>query len=92
MDNDIELYLIKKEISPEKKIHLETALREFDRISFPVKQELDALSSEQLKDLIKSFQKISNRPAEILFLQTLIALKMTTKHLEITKARDDEKV
>jgi hypothetical protein len=67
----------------EKDLLLDFAQLELNSITLPIKQELDLISLEQLDRLINTFKKIGTRPDEVLFLQSLVALKMTKKNIEV---------
>ncbi len=62
---------------------LDFAQIELDGSTLNLKQELDNLPLERLDNLIHAFKKIGTRPDEVFFLQTLIALKMAKKNLEV---------
>ena len=67
----------------ETQLLLEFALLELEGITLPLKQELDGIPLERLDKLINAFKKIGTCPDEVLFLQSLVALKMTKKNLEV---------
>jgi hypothetical protein len=66
----------------EKGLLLDFASIKLDRLTLPIKQELDLVSYEELDQLIHAFTEIGCRPDEILFLKSLVALKVTKKNLE----------
>ncbi len=66
----------------EKGLLLDFASIKLDRLTLPIKQELDLVSYEEIDQLIHAFTEIGCRPDEIIFLKSLLALKVTKKNLE----------
>jgi hypothetical protein len=68
----------------EKELLLDFAQLKLDNISLSLKQELDLIPLEEIDKLINAFKKIGCHADEVLFLQSLVALKMTKKNMEAT--------
>lgn len=61
----------------------EFSLLKLHNLSFRLKQTLDDIHLEELDQLIDGFTQLGGHPDEVLFLKSLVALKMTKKNLEV---------
>jgi len=59
------------------------SLLKLHNLTLKLKLELDEIPLEELDQLIHSFTKLGSHPDEVLFLKSLVALKMTQKNLEV---------
>ncbi len=61
----------------------EFSLLKLHNLTFQLKQTLDDIHLEELDQLIDGFTQLGGHPDEVLFLKSLVALKMTKKNLEV---------